>query len=179
MNLPSGSGFFRDTNWVFDISKQKHKQLLFFKILGLTPLEMAKNGVDGKLGKKFAENTKMCPEVAVFNYINKLNSLQNNFVGSATQGLYGFSFNNEDAKIDGRIRPHFGFTVVISGRNSASKPSLQNIAQYTKEAKYIKRVLVASLGCLLLDCDAAAHEIRVWGVTYPKIKNWQVPLKKV
>lgn len=60
-------------------------------------------------------------------------------------------------KYDGRIHGNFNICGARTGRTSSSDPNLQNIPR----DKLVKRMFIASPGCMLLQADASQAELRV------------------
>lgn len=149
---------------MFDIGKKKHKQILFFDILGLKPLKFGK-GVDGKQGdgkvdKFFQQEYKDVEEVGMFTAMVKIKKLYDAYVKSFIK-QWGA---DEDMRFDTRIRPHFGYLPVVTGRLSATKPSLHQIPSRSEAGKHIKRLFIAAAGRVILKVDYSAHEVRCWSI---------------
>ena len=149
---------------MFDIGKKKHKQLLFFDILGLKPIKYGKGkdgkAGDGKIDKFFQQEYKDVPEVGMFTAMVKIKKLYDAYVKSFIK-QWGA---DEDMRFDTRIRPHFGYLPVVTGRLSATKPSLHQIPSRSEAGKHIKRLFVASKGRVILKVDYSAHEVRCWSI---------------
>lgn len=144
---------------MFDSGKKKHKQMLFFDILGLKPLKLGKDGT-GKIDKFFQLEHKDVPEVAMFTAMVKIKKLYDAYVKSFIK-QWG---SDEDMRFDTRIRPHFGYLPVVTGRLSATKPSLHQIPSRSEAGKHIKRLFVAAAGRIILKVDYSAHEVRCWSI---------------
>jgi DNA polymerase-1 len=156
--IPQKGLWGQTVSWVFSLTKPEHKALLFFKVLDLEPVnESAKTGkpsVDKDFQKVHAE----VPEVATFTRISKLEKLVSSFVTPFLNTIT----KDKDGKVDGRIRPEFGFIKVVTGRSNSSKPNFQQIPSRSKEAKLIKRIFIAPRGKLIIKMDFMAHEVRLW-----------------
>jgi len=144
---------------VFDIGKKKHKQILFFDILGLKPLKFGKDG-EGKVDKFFQSEYKDVEEVKAFTAMVKIKKLYDAYVKSFIK-QWG---SDDDMRYDTRIRPHFGYLPVVTGRLSATKPSLHQIPSRSEAGKHIKRLFIAQKGRIILKVDYSAHEVRCWSI---------------
>lgn len=98
---------------LFSLRKNRHKQILFFDVVGLKPLSHGANGPS--LDAKFQEEYKNVPIVEAFTNLSKAQKLRQAFILPLTKYLS----HNEDAKKDGRIRPVFNYLRVVTGRTSA------------------------------------------------------------
>lgn len=150
---------------IFDIGKKKHKQLLFFDILGLKPIKFGKDG-DGKVDKFFQGEYKDVEEVSMFTAMVKIKKLYDAYVKSFIK-QWG---SDDDMRYDTRIRPHFGYLPVVTGRLSATKPSLHQIPSRSEAGKHIKRLFVAAPGRIILKVDYSAHEVRCWSIITGDLK---------
>ena len=149
----------------FDLSKTEHKQILFFDVMKLTPVEegekLRPNGKkEGKLDKKFQEEYKHIQLVSLYTQLGKAHKLRNAYVRSLLK-LWGAS---EDFKYDRSIRPTYNYLKVVTGRTSASNPNLQQLPSRSELGKLIKRIFVARKGCILIKVDYSAHEVRGWSI---------------
>lgn len=149
----------------FDLSKDEHKQILFFDVLGLKPLKESEkirpNGKKaGKLDKDFQSAYKDIPIVSAYTKLGKAYKLRNAYVRSLLK-LWGTS---EDFKADQSIRPTYNYLRIVTGRTSASDPNLQQIPSRSEMGKLIKRILIARPGRLIIKVDYSAHEVRGWSI---------------
>ncbi len=62
---------------------------------------------------------------------------------------------------DERIRTTFHMTVTATGRLSSADPNLQNIPVRTELGGEVRRMFVASPGCMLVDADYSQIELRI------------------
>lgn len=145
--------------WVFSLSVEDHKQALFIEELDLSPL---KEGASGRasLDKFFQEEYKDVPEVGLLRKRNKIQILRNTFA----KGILKNMASDPDAIVDGRLRPQYGYTNVLTGRSNSYKPSLQQIPERSAEAKIIKRMFITEQGKLHIKLDYSSHEVRGWGI---------------
>lgn len=144
---------------LFDLSKNAHKQLLFFNVLGLEPLDTGASG-DGKLDKAFQKKNAGVKEVALYTGIGQAKKLRNAYVKSFIQKLA----EDTDFQSDHKMRPNYSYIKVVTFRTSASDPNLQQIPAHSALAKYIKRLFVAPEGYLWVKVDYRVHEVRCWGL---------------
>lgn len=144
---------------MFNLRDSKHKQLLFFKALGLKPLKEGKNG-QGKIDKEFQKHYKDVPEVAMFTKMSGAKKLFDAYVKSLIK-LWGSS---SDFQLDRCIRPFFGYLLVVTGRTNAMKPNLQQVPSRSELGKNIKRLFVAREGRIFIKVDFNAHEVRGWSI---------------
>ncbi len=144
---------------LFSFRKDDHKQLLFFKVLGLEPLATGAKGA-GKLDKEFQSRYADVPEVAAYTELGKARKLRNAYVRSFIK-LLGSS---EDLKYDHRIRPSYGYLKVLTGRTNASDPNLQQVPSRSELGKLIKRLFIARQGRIYIKVDYKVHEVRGWGI---------------
>ncbi len=62
---------------------------------------------------------------------------------------------------DGRIRTTLNMTATATGRLSSADPNLQNIPVRTELGGEVRRMFVASPGCVLVDADYSQIELRI------------------
>jgi hypothetical protein len=72
--------------------------------------------------------------------------------------------DNLDSAHDFALRAAFGFFTIVTGRLNSFKPSLQQVPNHGKLAKYIKRAFVPPVGCMNIKFDYSAHEVRCWSI---------------
>lgn len=144
---------------IFDIGKQDHQRLLFFEVLKLKPIQTGKNGF-GKIDKKFQAKYKDVEEVSLYTELQKARKLFNAYVKSFIKN-WGV---DPDMRFDKRIRPHFKFLDVVTGRTSAQKPSLHQIPSRSELGKHIKRLFITEEGRIMIKVDYSAHEVRCWSL---------------
>lgn len=144
---------------MFDIGKQDHQRLLFFDVLKLKPVQVGKAG-HGKIDKTFQSKYSDVEEVQLYTELQKAKKLFNAYVKSFIKN-WGV---DEDMRFDRRIRPHFQFLDVVTGRTSAKKPSLHQIPSRSELGKHIKRLFVTEEGRVMIKVDYSAHEVRCWSL---------------
>lgn len=145
---------------MFDISKEDHKQMLFFEVLKLKPISKGAKGL-GKIDKKFQSQYSGVEEVKLYSELQAAKKLFNAYVKSFIKN-WG---EDADMRFDRRIRPHFKFLDVVTGRTSAGKPSLHQIPSRSELGKHIKRLFVVEKGRVMIKVDYSAHEVRCWSLT--------------
>jgi DNA polymerase I-like protein with 3'-5' exonuclease and polymerase domains len=158
---------------IFNIRKKAHITKLFFEVLKLKPLSTGKSG-GGNIDKKFQSKYSDVAEVALYQEIQKVNKLMNSYVKAFIK-QWG---SDPDMRYDSCIRPYYQFRAVVTGRTSATKPSLHQIpsrnsvtdkikAMFPKRedlGKAIKRLFVAAPRRVIIKVDYAAHEVRGWSI---------------
>lgn len=163
MGVPKNS-LFDDGNetQVFTPGKSEHLQVLFNDVLHLEPVggyqkkERHNGELAMSLGKAFQSAHRFIPEVKFFTEINQLKKLKSSYVVAFLNSIK----NTDDGKLDGRIRPGFGYLLVVTGRSNSFKPSLQQTPTRGKSAKIIKRAFVAPQGRIRMETDYSANEVR-------------------
>ena len=140
--------------FVFKINDTKHKELLFFKILKLEPVDFSKKTGKPSLGKSFKEEHKGNNVVKLFTALDKANKIKSTYVTAFIKAL-----STADGKT-GFLHANFGFFDVLTGRANSSKPSFQQIPEHGDLAKIIKRIFIAPKGQLIVKLDYSAHENR-------------------
>jgi len=151
---------------IFNIDKPEHRQVLFADVMGLEPVSGWGKGErkNGKgvmtLDKLWQHEHREVHEVSLYTRCNKVAKLISSYISS----FYEKVTESDDGKIDGRLRPSFGFLYVKTGRGNSFKPSLQQTPTRSKEAKYVKRMFSTPYGRLKLKTDFSANEVRFAGV---------------
>lgn len=165
--LPTDGGLWGgDPVWLFDIGKEEPKELLYFKVMDLEPLELKANGY-GKCDKYFQVEYKDIPEVSLLSKYNKIKKLKSSYIDATFRR---FSYD-DDLKKDGRLRCKYGFTGVVTGRASCSEPNQQQIPSHSSDedsalmVNAIRRQFICSPtdDYIQLHADYSAHEVRNWG----------------
>jgi len=162
-SLLAGSGLqsksiFGVSNWIFSVTKPKHKIQLFFDTLGLEPTSIGKSGQPA-VDKEFQETYKDVPEVAAFKTLAQVGKVRSTYVLGFLKKL-----QTGDMAVDHCLRASYGFFETVTGRSNSYDPNLQNIIQRGDLAKLIKRSFTAACGTLAVKLDFSAHEVRMWGI---------------
>lgn len=154
----SQGGMFGGNSWVFDINKEETQDLLFYKSLGLTPLDVKKSG-KGKIDKAFLKQyADEVPEVKLFKDYKAACTLRNNFVNKMFDKLH----NDLDTIADGRLRSSYTYTQTTTNRLSSVNLNLQNLVARGDWSKPLKKSFVSPRRCLLVKNDYSAQEVRDW-----------------
>jgi DNA polymerase I-like protein with 3'-5' exonuclease and polymerase domains len=125
--------------WLFDISKKDSQQILFFKVLGLLPIEKRKDG-GGKTNVEFQEEYRdHCDEVQWYDNYTKYKKLMSTYIEGIYERLTQEQEHRDyqeklekvrgteeekllekpevsDSPIDGRLRASYVFLDVVTGR---------------------------------------------------------------
>lgn len=148
---------------IFNIDKPEHRQVLFRDVMDLEPVSgfgkqpRKSNGqFPMTLDKLWQSEHREVYEVSLYTRINKVAKLISSYVKS----FYEKVTESDDGKVDGKLRPSFGFLYVKTGRGNSFKPSLQQTPTRSKEAKYVKRMFAVPFGFLKLKTDYSANEVR-------------------
>lgn len=109
----------------FDLSKEEHKQTLFFDVCKLEPISFSKKKFrNGKpmpqIDKKFQKAHEKVKIVSDFTALQKAQKLRNAYVNSFIK-LFAV---DKDFKTTRRLRPTYSYQAVVTGRTSASNPRL-------------------------------------------------------
>lgn len=150
-------------NWIFDIDKRDHQQMLFFEALKLEPVVWTSSGSPG-VGKEFIKaysdknsSNTYTEEVVLFGAASE---------SKKTRGYikaYFAKLSEVDGQADQRIRAGFGYSMILTGRSNSYNPSFHNTPTHGKYAKIVKESFLNPPGCLTIKCDFSAHEIKMWG----------------
>ena len=145
---------------VFEPGKKDHKEVLFFDVLKLKPINFTKTGQRG-IGRQFiAAYKETVPEVQLFETMTKASKLWSTYV----KGWYKKLMTHVDSATDHCLRPGYGFFTIVTGRLNSFKPSLQQIPSRGKLAYYIKRMFTPPVNTLGYKDDYSSHEVRVWSI---------------
>lgn len=155
MGAPAKSLFGVVDENIFDLTKTKHVQTLFFDVFKFDKVSI---GADGSpnIDKKFQAKYKEEPIVKAYVHRNQVRVLRNTYV----KGILKKLSEDKDARVDSHLRTSFDFRNVVTFRSSSNNPNLQNIPEHSALAKHIKRVFIVPSGYLLFKVDYSAHEVR-------------------
>ncbi len=105
--------------WTFNINKAMHKEVLFFDIMGLTPVFDKKNKTKKKsVGKLFYEKyASSFEEVQLAEEYAQLKKLATGYTRKILK-IVDPNSDNIDCNSDCRVRADFGFTNTVTGRPS-------------------------------------------------------------
>jgi DNA polymerase I-like protein with 3'-5' exonuclease and polymerase domains len=146
------------SNWIFKLSKPEHKKKLFIDVMELEPVNKTKTGEDA-IDKEFIAHYKDTNKiVALYGEHQGLTKLISTYI----KGWRKILTSNVDAMTDLCLRA--AYFLVDTGRLGSNKPNLQQIPSRGKSAKSIKRSFVAEPGCIPVQFDYSAHEVRMWAV---------------
>lgn len=155
-----GSGLWGKVQSLLEIGKPAHRKLLFFDVMGLKHLSVTDAGQPQIDKKFFAFYKDKHREADIMDQWQKASKLLSTYVKGWANKLK----DSLDSAMDNCIRPSFGFFNVVTGRLNSFKPSLQQVPSRGPSAKYIKRMFTPKKGCLNIDYDYSANEVRFWGI---------------
>ena len=155
----SNKGLFNREQFVLNLGKADHKEILFFTTMGLKPVSFTAKEKKPQVNTTFiAAYKREQPIVELFGRYQKMTKLWSTYV----KGWWNKIQDSVDSKEDWRLRPDYGFFDVVTGRLNSKNPSLQQTPTRGAESKYIKRAFRAPPGTILVIFDYSAHEVRVW-----------------
>ena len=165
-NIPTHGLFGAIAEKFFKLGTREHVQTLFFDVMKLEPTTVNEDKLrvtgtpEAKVDKVFQDKHKGNPVVAMYTSIAKLLKLRNAYVKSLIK-LFG---EDTDFNTTRRLRPTYNYAEVVTGRTSSNKPNLQQVPSRGDMAQYIKRLLISSVGYLIIKVDYSAHEVRGWSI---------------
>jgi DNA polymerase I-like protein with 3'-5' exonuclease and polymerase domains len=149
--------------FIFDFSKEKHPQTLFFNVCGLQQGMVGKSGIPS-VDAKWQEQNKDHPLVQVYMEWSAMRHLYDTFAKTLYDRI-DLQKDDIDCNTDSRIRPDFNLTKAVTGRIACENPNLQNIPRAdTPAKKAIKNVFQAPPNHYLVQLDYKANEIRWVGI---------------
>lgn len=157
-HIPSKGLFGKKPASLFSLRKREHLQTLFFKVLKLEPVAHGSSGPS--IGSSFLSTYPDNEAVAAYSNLTKAKKIRDAFI----KAIIRIVSSNEDAKVDGRIRPFYSYLKIVTGRTSASDPNTQQIPSRGKLSNYIKRIFIAEKGTVVFKFDYSAHEVRGWAL---------------
>ncbi len=134
----------------FNINSTKQLGELLFEKLALPPVKKTKNGYSTNVDvlEKLKDKHPIIPAIMDYRMLTKLKS-------TYADGLIKVIGE------DGRIHTTFQNLVTATGRLSSTDPNLQNIPVRTDLGAEIRKMFIASPGCVLVDADYSQIELRV------------------
>ena len=134
----------------FNLNSTKQLGTFLFDTLGLPPLGKTKSGYSTNIEvlEKLRSKHPVVEEIIQYRQLSKLKS-------TYADGLV------KVISPDGRIRTRFHMTATATGRLSSSDPNLQNIPVRTELGGEVRKMFVASPGCVLVDADYSQIELRI------------------
>ncbi|MBR4724452.1 MAG: DNA polymerase I [Lachnospiraceae bacterium] len=134
----------------FNINSPKQLGTILFDKLRLPGGKKTKSGysTSADVLEKIKLEDPIIEKILEYRQLTKLNS-------TYAEGLYDYIDE------DGRIRTTFNQTVTATGRLSSTDPNLQNIPIRTSLGREIRKVFVASPGCVFIDADYSQIELRI------------------
>jgi len=134
----------------FNINSPKKLGEILFEKLGLPHAKKTKTGysTNAEVLEKLREHHPIADAVLEYRMLTKLSS-------TYAEGLLKVIAE------DGRIHTTFQNMVTATGRLSSTDPNLQNIPVRRELGSEIRKMFVASDGCVLVDADYSQIELRV------------------
>ena len=134
----------------FNLNSTRQLGAFLFDTLGLPPLGKTKSGYSTNIEvlEKLRSKHPVVEEIIQYRQLSKLKS-------TYADGLV------KVISPDGRIRTRFHMTATATGRLSSSDPNLQNIPVRTELGGEVRKMFVASPGCVLVDADYSQIELRI------------------
>ena len=134
----------------FNLNSPKQLGVFLFETLGLPPLGKTKSGYSTNIEvlEKLRGKHPVVEEIIRYRQLSKLKS-------TYADALMKY------VSPDGRIRTRFNMTGTATGRLSSSDPNLQNIPVRTELGGEVRKMFVASPGCVLVDADYSQIELRI------------------
>ncbi|MBO4677585.1 MAG: DNA polymerase I [Oscillospiraceae bacterium] len=134
----------------FNLNSTRQLGAFLFDQLGLPPLGKTKSGYSTNIEvlEKLRSKHPVVEEIIRYRQLSKLKS-------TYADGLV------KVISPDGRIRTRFHMTATATGRLSSSDPNLQNIPVRTELGGEVRKMFVASPGCVLVDADYSQIELRI------------------
>jgi uracil-DNA glycosylase family 4 len=137
---------YETVGYSFNIRSNDQLQKVLFKELKLKPLKKTKTGYS--TDKDSIEYIKIQKKGKVIGSLlsdyGYVNTMRNSHVNQALRCVWG----------DGRVHTSFNMTGAVTGRTSASNPSLQNVPT----ERLVKSMYTGSDGCNILELDLKAAE---------------------
>ena len=142
---------------LFNPSSKIHKDMLFFDIMKLKPIDDKKS-----TDKEFQEHYKDIKEVELLNKWNRTLKLKSTYVDKVIT-LMNKRTGNPDFYKDYRIRPRFS-PDAVTGRLASKDPNTQQIVARGEGAELIQSMFVAPKGRCIIKVDYSTFEVRGLGI---------------
>lgn len=135
----------------FNINSPKQLGVVLFEKLNLPVVKKTKTGysTNAEVLEKLKGNHEIVDMIMEYRTYTKLKS-------TYADGLY-----NVINPKSGKINSSFNQTITATGRISSTEPNLQNIPVRLELGRQIRKMFVASKGCVLVDADYSQIELRV------------------
>lgn len=136
---------------MFNINSPKQLGVVLFEKLNIPPVKKTKTGysTNAEVLEKLAGKYEIARLIIEYRTYAKLKS-------TYADGLY-----TAIDERDGKIHSSFNQTVTATGRISSTEPNLQNIPVRLALGREIRKMFIASDGCVLTDADYSQIELRV------------------
>ncbi len=131
----------------FNINSPKKLGSILFERLGIPDKGNKKHSTSVDILEGIRKEHPIVELILKYRTIAKLNS-------TYVEGMKPYITN-------GKIHTTFKQTNTVTGRLSSNEPNLQNIPTRTKEGKILRKMFVASQGCVLLSADYSQIELRL------------------
>lgn len=157
----------------FNIFSNQHKAILFFKVMGLEPIESTDSGADSTdvhtIEYYANKGIEIMQDIDDLNKINKILSSFLNVEGGEEngKGLWGFTSDEHPY-----LHPNYNINGTISSRLSTTDT---NLAQYPSRGlgKIVKKCIEVEEGYKLISFDFKSFELSILGfiANEPKFKE--------
>jgi uracil-DNA glycosylase family 4 len=116
-----------------------------------------------KSGSPGTDKSQVMKMIVEGNYKKPIKDLVNKYLewGELNKLLTNY-IKNFERKItkEGRLHASFSITFTSTGRVAAKNPALMTIPKHSKSAKYIRELFIPEPGCVIVEKDYAASEVR-------------------
>ena len=138
----------------------KHRELLYFDILGLDPINEEDDGDASHTGKAFQKSYAGTPEVDLLTEYMSFTKMMSGFINPMSDYLdKNSSKGSPDMYIDNKARTHFS-PLAVTGRLRSSNPNLQQRpAGRSKAAKTILSMYEPKPGRVVVKLDYKTFEV--------------------
>lgn len=148
--------------WVFKMGKANHKAQLFFHSKKGFKYEADKDG-KYSTNKKFQKLHKDNPVIELLTEANGLSQLRNLYIRPIFETMFAHPDPKADT-CDGRVHQQVRTHGTVTGRPTIQHPNTAQIPRSDSPAKKeIKSLYAPETGKILMQCDLASAEVRVWG----------------